>query len=84
MPAHEPTILPDGWQVVQRSDGWWLQRRIVGSELWLDAHGPVKQRIQAVRAYRRRVLREQPEIAARLTPPTQEQEERDDGSNNTR
>ena len=68
MPVHESTILPDGWQVVQRSDGWWLQRRLPGTEFWLDAFGPAKQRIQAVRVYERR-----------NQPPPEQGEERDDG-----
>jgi hypothetical protein len=53
MPAYNPIILPDGWQIVQRGDGWYLQRRLPGTEFWLDVYGPVKQRIQAVRAYHR-------------------------------
>ena len=67
MPATKPTILPDGWQIVQRGDGWYLQRRLPGTEFWLDAFGPAKQRIQAVRVYERR------------NQPPREQEERGDG-----
>lgn len=80
MPAREPIILPDGWQVVKRGDGWWLQRRIVGSELWIDVYGPAKQRVQAVRIYERREndrvrrMSEAAEIAAELTPLPQEAE----------
>jgi hypothetical protein len=60
MPAHNPIILPDGWQIVQRGDGWYLQRRLrpePTTEFWLDVYGPVKQRIQAVRAYERQQKR---------------------------
>lgn len=54
MPVTRPIILPDGWQVVQRGDGWYLQRRLPGTDFWIDERGPVKQRIQAVRAYDRK------------------------------
>jgi hypothetical protein len=62
MPAREPILLPDGWQIVRRADGWYLQRRLPGTDFWLDVHGPVRQRYQAVRAYQRtaRTTREEP------------------------
>ena len=57
MPATKPIILPDGWQVVQRGDGWYLQRRLPSTEFWIDERGPLKQRFQAVRAYERQQKR---------------------------
>lgn len=50
MPRYHPTILPDGWQVVKRSDGWWLQKRHP-SRLWEDVAGPFVERWNAVRRY---------------------------------
>ena len=52
MPARLTQYPPDGWQVVRRENGHWLQqRREDGS--WIDVRGPFRQRGSATAYYRR-------------------------------
>jgi len=51
MPARIAQYPPDGWQVVRREEGHFLQqRREDGS--WFDVAGPYKQRGAALNRYR--------------------------------
>lgn len=59
MPARPTAILPDGWQIVRRLEGFYLQRRLPGTEFWIDVYGPTQQRGAAVRAFERRQHRRQ-------------------------
>lgn len=51
---HTQRIQPDDWRIVQRADGWWLQRK-QESGAWRDMRGPYKQRGGAAAYYQRLV-----------------------------
>lgn len=52
MPTRLAQFPPDGWQVVRREDGHWLQQRQADGS-WIDVRGPFKQRGAANDYYRR-------------------------------
>lgn len=52
MPRRNPMILPDPWQIVERQDGWWLQKRQSSGD-WRDVAGPYTQRWGAVLRWQR-------------------------------
>ena len=46
MPRYPARPLPDGWQIVRRAEGYFLQRR-TGPRTWEDIAGPYTQRWSA-------------------------------------
>jgi len=52
MPARKPMILPEPWQIVERQDGWWLQKCQPSGD-WKDIAGPYTQRWTAVQRWQR-------------------------------
>lgn len=73
MPRFPAGVTRDGWQIVKREDGWWLQMR-QPSGLWADYSGPYRGRHSALERYRRMefyeimALRQSPEHIHRFAP----------------
>jgi hypothetical protein len=57
MPTRITQFPPDGWQIVHRADGHWLQQRR-DDDSWSDVAGPYRQRGTATAHYRRLYERE--------------------------
>jgi hypothetical protein len=57
MPRYRKSRLPDGWQIADRDDGHWLQRR-QDDGAWRDFAGPYTQRATAYSKWRRWTQRE--------------------------
>ena len=55
MPRFPAGATRDGWQIVRRDDGYWLQVQI-GASTWQDYSGPYRQRGSALERYRRMEL----------------------------
>lgn len=53
MPRYPARMLPAGWQVSRRAEGWYLQHQEEKEGAWADMRGPYRKRAYAVEAWGR-------------------------------